>query len=499
MMGYQPPPPDPLFSFSVQLETRVRTNHPLRKVKEIIKFDFIYDEVADTYGKNGNVSVPPPVILKLMLLLILYNVRSERELMETLPERLDWLWFLGYTIDSPIPDHSVLSKARKRWGKETFRRFFEQVVSQCVKAGLVDGTKLFIDASLIDADASNNSVVNTGSLHLTEGYAELEKRLDEKENDDEESKGRPRSSVNARHVSTTDPDASIVKYGSTPNLYYKTHRAVDPAHEIITAVEVTCGAVNEAHRMLPLIEAHEANTSTVVETVVADSKYGTIENFLALGERKLQGHIPVLKKTHENKGRKEGIFPEGAFTYNPSADTFTCPAGKTMKKRTFHLQRQSTEYRAGKKDCRGCTLRPQCTRSPSGRAVHRHNNKDALDAMLAQATSPSARRDLATRKHLMERSFARGTRYGFDRARWRRLFRVSIQEYLTCAIQNIQVLINAIRNPLRGARGISPLQRLGRDLAYGTRWFSVCLRSVHVRMLPMGWDSAPGVRVRSTY
>jgi transposase len=104
---------DPLFSFRVQLETRVRKNHPLRKIKEMIDFDFIYKEVEKTYGKNGNVSVPPPVILKLMLLLILYNVRSERELMDTLPERLDWLWFLGFTIESSIPDHSVLSKARK--------------------------------------------------------------------------------------------------------------------------------------------------------------------------------------------------------------------------------------------------------------------------------------------------------------------------------------------------------------------------------------------------
>ena len=496
MMRYQPPANDPLFSVNVQLETRVRANHPLRKIKELVDFDFIYKEVEKTYGKNGNLSVPPPVIVKLMLLLILYNVRSERELMDTLPERLDWLWFLGYTLDSSIPDHSVLSKARTRWGEEAFRRFFEQVVSQCVEAGLVDGSKLFIDASLIDADASNNSVVNTQSLtrYLKKGYEELERRLD-----DEEPDSKPRSDVNKRYVSTTDPDASIVNHGGKPNLYYKTHRTVDPAHEIITAVEVTHGAVNEAHRMLVLIEAHEANTATVVETVVADSMYGTIENFLALHERKLKGHIPLLKKTHENKGRKEGIFPEEAFTYDPSTDTFTCPAGKTMKKRTFHLHRQSTEYRAAKKECMACALQAQCTRSPSGRAVHRHSHKDALDTILAQAVTSSARRDLATRKHLMERSFARGTRYGFDRARWRRLWRVSIQEYLTCAIQNIQVLITALKHPLRGARGAWPLQRQGRVLPNCTRQFLLCLRSVHLRMLLIGWDSDPRVRVRSAY
>jgi len=138
MMGYQPPPDDPLFSYNIQLETRVRKDHPLRRIKQCIDFGFMYKEVADTYGTSGNVSVPPPVILKLMLLLVLYNVRSERELMETIPERLDWLWFLDYTIETKVPDHSVLSKARKRWGEKAFKRFFQMIVSQCVEEGLTE-------------------------------------------------------------------------------------------------------------------------------------------------------------------------------------------------------------------------------------------------------------------------------------------------------------------------------------------------------------------------
>ena len=70
-----------------------------------------------------------------MLLLFLFNIRSERELMTTLPLRLDWLWFLGYDIEDDIPDHSVLSKARTRWGVEAFKYFFDSVLMQCVKAG----------------------------------------------------------------------------------------------------------------------------------------------------------------------------------------------------------------------------------------------------------------------------------------------------------------------------------------------------------------------------
>ena len=61
--------------------------------------------------------------------------------MDTLPERIDWLWFLGYDLDTEMPDHSVLSKARKRWGAGKHSKYFERIVWQCVEAGLVDGSK----------------------------------------------------------------------------------------------------------------------------------------------------------------------------------------------------------------------------------------------------------------------------------------------------------------------------------------------------------------------
>ena len=132
-----------LFCYDVNLEKRLRSDHPLRKINEFVDFEFIYGEVKEKYGSRGNVSVPPPVILKMLLLLIFYNVRSERELMATIPERLDWLWFLGYNLDDTIPNHSVLSKARARWGVEAFESFFKRIVWQCVEAGLVDGSKLY--------------------------------------------------------------------------------------------------------------------------------------------------------------------------------------------------------------------------------------------------------------------------------------------------------------------------------------------------------------------
>lgn len=215
MMGYQTRVQNKLFYTAINLNQRIRKDHILRKINAYIDFDFIYSEVKDKYGFKGNVSVPPPVILKMMLLLVFYNIRSERELVLTIPERLDWLWFLGYDLDDEIPNHSVLSKARNRWGVDAFQTFFENLVWQCVEAGLVDGDKLFMDSSMVQADASNNSVINTESLkrYLNKSYQILESRLDEEQkscdNDDESKFGN----VNKKHISTTDPDASVTRRG----------------------------------------------------------------------------------------------------------------------------------------------------------------------------------------------------------------------------------------------------------------------------------------------
>ena len=436
MMGYESDTQQKLF-YNVDIEKRIPKDHILRKIKDKIDFSFIYSEVKDMYGYNGNESVPPPIILKIMLLLILYNVRSERELMQTIPLRIDWLWFLGYDIDSAIPDHSVLSKARKRWGVEAFKTFFERIVWQCVEAGLVSGDKLFIDSSLVDANASNNSVVDTGKLkrYLNKSYRQLEKRLDELE----DQKTTP---ANSRHISTTDPDASVVRHGKGKSkLRYKTHRSVDPKKEVITATTMTPGSVDEGHLLGQMIEAHERNTQKTLDTVVADSLYGKIENFLICQDLGLKPHIPSLEESQKGSGRKKGIFPKEAFTYDPNTDTFTCPAGQSLRKRNYYKSRKHYEYKASRGTCARCELKDECTKAKDGRSLKRHVRQDDLDTMLKCASSREARRDLKHRQHLSERSFAQSERYGYKRARWRRLWRVEIQDFLIAAMQNILILI----------------------------------------------------------
>ncbi|MGD0232064.1 MAG: hypothetical protein ABSC19_17200 [Syntrophorhabdales bacterium] len=149
------------------------------------------------------------------------------------------------------------------------------IVSQCVEAGLVNGDKIFVDSSFVDANASRASLVERH--RLDSAYEELEKRLEES----------PRAPLNNRYVSSSDPDASMMRHGENAHLRYKTHRAVDGAHEVITSVAVTPGIVNEANKLTDLLDDHEVSTGTKATTVAADTKYGTADNFLICHDQSL--------------------------------------------------------------------------------------------------------------------------------------------------------------------------------------------------------------------
>src|SRR5258708_30364167 len=123
MMGERDPQKQ-LWCYQVNLDKRVRSDHLLRRINETLELDFVRREVAQFYGTKGNVSEDPVVIMKMMLLLFLDNVRSERELMRIIPERLDYLWFLGYGLGQAVPNHPGLSQAPNTSGPEGFIPLF---------------------------------------------------------------------------------------------------------------------------------------------------------------------------------------------------------------------------------------------------------------------------------------------------------------------------------------------------------------------------------------
>ena len=456
MMGLQANQNE-LFNYSVNLDKRVRSDNPLRRLAERIDFTFVRAEVKEFYGANGNESVDPAVIMKMMFLLFFDDVASERELMRIIAERLDYMWFLGYGLDDEIPNHSVLSKARARWGVDVFETLFTRLVAQCSLAGLIEGKKLHMDGSLVDANASNNAVLKGCPELIAQLREQLQGEMIKLDEPKDERARIYYERKNKSLLNTTDPDAAIVRKGKNdaPRTRYKTHRAVDDAHGVITATETTPGDVEENAKLMDLVDQHESNTHEVAETVVADKQYGTAENFRECHERGIRSHMGDMLAPQLKKGRREGIFGYNDFTYHTDTDTFTCPAGETLTRRKHKKTRKAYEYSCSAATCRACSLRPQCTKAKgAARSVKRHYNQEAVDAGRAESKSMAGKRDRVRRKWLMEGSFADGANnHGFKRARWRRLWRQRIQDYMIAAVQNARILVrHGNRKPLAVAQ-----------------------------------------------
>ena len=191
-----------------------------------------------------------------------------------------------------------------------------------------------------------------------------------------------------------------------------------------------------------LVEQHAANTGHTVETVVADSKYGTVENYVTCQQQGITTHMADVLAKQTNNPRRRDIFPDTAFDYQADTNTYLCPAGQTLVPRRLHPRRRTWEFHTARGVCAACSLRTQCTRASYGRTIKRHEHQAYLDRARQQAHSPAGYRDRRRRKHLAEGSFAdAANNHHFKRSRWRRLWRQQIQDFLIATIQNVRILL----------------------------------------------------------
>jgi transposase len=469
----------PLFSYHVHLERRVRPDHPLRQLHAALDLSFVVPAVQHCYGRSGHVSLDPRVILKMMLLLFYYDIPSERELMAQIGERLDFLWFLGFDLETPIPDHSVLSKARARWGAGVFERLFVRTVEQCVQAGLVDGRLLHLDSTIVEAHASKNSVLQSSPemvAALRQAYQEQTGKLEALEPAAPEatapaagpsvpppagaspSVGKPAGKklpVNQTHVSRTDPQAHLARCkNGVIDLTYKEHRAVDDGRGVITAVEATSSLVADGTQLPALVEQHQKNTGlpSAALTLAGDGHYGTADNYLYCAAQKLRPHLASAGAHLEERGK----LPASRFTYEAQADRYRCPQGHALTLHQHKPEAQAKVYLIENPAlCAACPLRAQCTSAKAGRSLQRHVQATVIERAQAEAHSPAGRYSRKRRKHVMEGSFAdAANNHGSKRARWRGLARQQLQSWLICACQNLRRLIQHRRQRLFPAAGV---------------------------------------------
>jgi transposase len=194
-----------LFSY-VDLEARVRADHPLRLIRAVVDeaLATLESEFAPLYARVGRPSIPPEKLLRAMLLQAFYSVRSERQLMERIEFDLLFRWFVGLGIDDPAWDHSTFSKNRDRLLEgDIAAKFLAAVLAQPRVKRLLSSDHFSVDGTLIEAWAS------VKSFRPKDGSDEPP--ADSGRNTEVNFRGEKRSNVT--HASTTDPDAKLYRKG----------------------------------------------------------------------------------------------------------------------------------------------------------------------------------------------------------------------------------------------------------------------------------------------
>src|SRR5829696_8211679 len=417
---------------NLSLEDLVPEDNFYRRLQARLDLSFVRELVGPLYANGGRPSVDPVVFFKLQLVMFFEDIRSERQLMGVVSDRLSLRWYLGYDLFEPLPDHSSLTRIRERYGLEIFRRFFEKIVEECAEAGLVWGEELFFDATKVEANASMESRIprfaaqaHLGELFGDDGAAETEAKdetpvpyaesdLDAlpaashrglraknaKMEDWISREGKPdraivRNGYRRRsdyELSPTDPDAALMQHKrGASRLGYHAHYVVDGGKaRVILSVLVTPADVMENQPMLDLLWRTTFRWRTRTRRVTGDATYGTKENIAALEEASIRAYVSM----------------------------------------------------ADFESCNACPLKPECTPGDGGRVLMSSFDEELLERVRAYRGTAPYEKALRKRKVWVEPMFAEAKEWhGMRRFRLRTLWRVNAEAMVIAAGQNIKRLL----------------------------------------------------------
>jgi transposase len=247
------------------LEERVPEKHPLRPVRAMVDaaLESMSGRFDAMYAKTGRPSIAPERLLRALLLLALYSIRSERMLVEQLEYNLLFRWFVGLNMSEPAWNHAVFSKNRERLlAGDVAQEFFACIVEQARALKLLSDEHFTVDGTLIEAWASHKSF----------------KPKDGSGGDDANGEGgfRGQKRRNDTHQSATDPEAKLYRKsnGQESKLAFLGHVMMDNRHGIAVDALLT-EANGRAESEAALAMARQLPGGSKRITLGADKGYDT--------------------------------------------------------------------------------------------------------------------------------------------------------------------------------------------------------------------------------
>ena len=278
-----------IFSY-ITLERRVPADHPLRAIRPMIDraLERISGELGKLYATTGRPSIAPERLLRSLLLMVLYSVRSERQLMEQLNYNLLFRWFVGLEMDDEVWDETVFTKNRERLiAGEVSQQLLGAVVAEAREKELLSAEHFTVDGTLIQAWAASRS-------------------FEEKSDPPARGKGSGHDGdvlLRDKVESKTDPEARLYKKAtadqSVPS--YQGHAMMENRNGLAVAAQASCAATaaerEAALEMLDeVIERKDAGAPEAAMTLGADTQYQDAKFIAELRKRGVAPHVSEYTK-----------------------------------------------------------------------------------------------------------------------------------------------------------------------------------------------------------
>jgi len=182
--------------------------------------------------------------------------------------------------------------------------------------------------------------------------------------------------------------------------------------------------------------------------IIADSAYGSEENYAYLQAEGIEAYVKYNTFHQENKSRhKPNSFASENFPFDAAQDTFTCPYGKQMRYHTTQYHRSDNGYESERRiyvceDCSACPLKPQCTKAQGNRSIQVSFRLRELRALAREKLLSEHGKTLRAQQSIdVETVFGRIKQdWGFRRFLLRGLEKVTTEWGLLCIAHNLAKL-----------------------------------------------------------
>lgn len=274
----------------------VPRDHPIRKIRVIVDKALVELEpiFALMYSDIGRPSIPPERLIKAMLLIALYSIRSERQLCERLQYDLLFKWFVDLNIDDEVFNATTFTKNRDRLlNANVTSELFASVINQARKANLLSEDHFSVDGTLLDAWASQKSV--RPKDESDDDHPDLST------NNWVDFSGTKRS--NETHASITDPEALLARKsnGEAARPRFCGHALIENRNGFVVATSLSqATGTAERDEALQLVKSATGGRKA---TLAADKGYDTKDFVEQCRHSNITPHVAAKKKYSAIDGR----------------------------------------------------------------------------------------------------------------------------------------------------------------------------------------------------